>query len=419
MKILKLSAENVKRLQVVEITPKGALVEIAGKNGNGKTSVLDSIYWALAGGKAVQEKPIRDGQERAVIEVTLGDGETVSLIVERTFTAQNSYLTVKTPDGAKYPKPQQMLEDLLGALTFDPLLFMRAKPQEQFEILRRLVTLEVDLDALAKERAALFAERTEANRQVQTLRARLQESADLAPQNAVDVRLLMDRLDQISAHNAEVRQAEEILSRQVKATADAAAKVRDLEAALAHEREKLRKHEAELQLIRERGVPEAIDPGPIKQEIALATERNRAADLWARRVRDEEEYGEAVRLVEDIESAMEAIDRRRQGALERAEMPVPGLSLGDGSVTFNGLPIEQASDAEQLKVSTAIAAALNPKLRVIRIRDGSLLDDDAMAWLAEFAAKSDMQIWIERVGEGSPGAIVMEDGHVRGAHVSD
>lgn len=113
--------------------------------------------------------------------------------------------------------------------------------------------------------------------------------------------------------------------------------------------------------------------------------------------------------------AMEAREQARLDAIGKAEMPIPGLSFGDGVVTFNGLPLNQASDAEQLMISTAIAAALNPKLRVIRIRDGSLLDDDAMVRLAAFAEERDMQIWIERVdGSGTVG-IVMEDGHVKGA----
>ena len=94
MKILQLNAENVKRLTVVEISPTGDIVEIAGKNGNGKTSVLDSIYWALGGGKGVQAKPIRTGAETAKIKLQLGEKETVSLIVERKFTASGTTLKV-------------------------------------------------------------------------------------------------------------------------------------------------------------------------------------------------------------------------------------------------------------------------------------------------------------------------------------
>ena len=93
-------------------------------------------------------------------------------------------------------------------------------------------------------------------------------------------------------------------------------------------------------------------------------------------------------------------------------MPVPGVAFDDGAVLLDGLPFDQASDAQQLRASIAIASAMNPKLRVIRVRDGSLLDKDSMALLAEFAETNDMQVWIETVQSGRPGAIVIEDGMV-------
>jgi hypothetical protein len=95
------------------------------------------------------------------------------------------------------------------------------------------------------------------------------------------------------------------------------------------------------------------------------------------------------------------------------KMPVQGLTFGEGEILLNGVPFAQASDAEQLQASVAIAAALNPKLRVIRIRDGSLLDDLAMQRLAQFATATDMQVWIERVDSSGKIGFVLEDGHVK------
>ena len=122
------------------------------------------------------------------------------------------------------------------------------------------------------------------------------------------------------------------------------------------------------------------------------------------------------KLAASLTLAIEQIDEARVNALAAAEFPVPGLSIGeDGSCLYNGIPFDQVSDAERLTISVAIAMASNPKLRVIRIRDGSLLDDDAMARLAAMADKNDYQIWIERVdGSGTVG-FVIEDGHIKGA----
>ena len=94
-------------------------------------------------------------------------------------------------------------------------------------------------------------------------------------------------------------------------------------------------------------------------------------------------------------------------------MPVKGLSFGEGEVVFNGLPLNQASDAEQLRVSIAIAMAANPKLRVLRIRDGSLLDERSLAAVATMADTQDYQIWIERVDSSGKVGVHMEDGEVK------
>jgi hypothetical protein len=82
-------------------------------------------------------------------------------------------------------------------------------------------------------------------------------------------------------------------------------------------------------------------------------------------------------------------------------------------VLLDGQPFEQASDAEQLRASIAIAMKMSPALRVIRVRDGSLLDADGMQLLARMADENDCQVWIERVIADSPVAFEMVAGRVR------
>src|SRR5262245_40607787 len=142
MKITKLIAENVKKLSVVEITPDGNLVQITGKNGQGKSSVLDAIWWALAGQTNIQAAPIRKGENEARIVLDLGE-----IIVRRTFrqktkkddsgaeVADDGYTTaivVENAQGARFPSPQRMLDGLLGALSFDPLAFANMDAKAQF-----------------------------------------------------------------------------------------------------------------------------------------------------------------------------------------------------------------------------------------------------------------------------------------------
>jgi hypothetical protein len=158
-----------------------------------------------------------------------------------------------------------------------------------------------------------------------------------------------------------------------------------------------------------------IDTAEVKAEIDGARRHNalaRKRDERALKLRAAEEHeAEAKRLTDQI-AARTAAKRKE---IEAAKLPVEGLGFGDGNVLLNGVPFEQASDAEQLRASVAIAMAGNPKLRVIRVRDGSLLDADGMKLLAELADRHDMQVWIERVASDGKVGFVIEDGHARPA----
>ena len=110
-----------------------------------------------------------------------------------------------------------------------------------------------------------------------------------------------------------------------------------------------------------------------------------------------------------------AATAQRAAAITAAQMPIEGISFGEGEVLFNGLPFVQSSSAQQLRVSVAIAMAANPKLRVLRIKDGSLLDESNLALIAEMAERDDYQVWIERVDASGKVGIVMEDGAVANA----
>jgi hypothetical protein len=138
-------------------------------------------------------------------------------------------------------------------------------------------------------------------------------------------------------------------------------------------------------------------------------------------VRANKRRAEAAQLVADnkkqseaLTSTIEAIDKQKADTIAAAQFPVPGLGLSDDGITFNDIPFNQASMAEQLRVSTAVGLALNPKLKVLLIRDGSALDSDSLALIADMAAVADGQVWIEKVAESKEGIqVLIEDGAVR------
>ena len=159
-------------------------------------------------------------------------------------------------------------------------------------------------------------------------------------------------------------------------------------------------------------LPLIVDVADLRRQIADAEVTNKALDAKAQRATFEAKANEAEMTSKALTEAMEARAKKRLEIIQAAKMPIPGLSLGDGVVLFNDIPLDQASSAEQLRVSVAIAMAANPKLRVLRIKEGSLLDDDGLDLLASMAAENDFQIWMEKVDSSGKVGIVIENGAV-------
>lgn len=396
MKIVRLTAENVKRLKAVEITPDGNVQVITGRNAQGKTSVLDAIWLALGGGAASREttRPIRDGEDKASVTLDLGD-----LTVTRTWAGDKTALTVKNADGAKYGSPQGVLDALVGRLSFDPLEFTRLSAREQVAALLDLVNLDVDLDALAADRAAAYEERAEIGRQGKAIgTVVVDESLPADETSATEIIAKIRAAQEAHRTDAEARGSLAVAEARV---AELRAELANWEATVASRRSVVDELPDELPDI---GHWEAR-LATVEETNAAIRANNTAVERAARKAELRVQY-------DMLTARIEQIDQEKASALAKATFPVSGLGFGDGGVTFQGVPFSQASAAEQIRVSLAMAMSLNPKLRVIRILDGSLLDSDNLALIGEMASEQDYQVWIERVGDTSSVGVVIEDGAV-------
>jgi hypothetical protein len=466
MRILKLRSENVKRISVVEIVPDGNLIRIGGKNGSGKSSVLDSIAYALGGTSLVPSEPIRKGETEAKVVIELDD-----LVVTRKFSRDRllcncnahgdntlegttgheqgcarhqfgetkSTLTVTNKDGARYPSPQAVLDKLLGKLTFDPLAFARLStepggPKKQNEILRQLAG--VDTASFDETRKVAASQRTMLKKTHEIKSAQL---LTLPIHTGVpDTEVSME------AVSAEMLRAEELrkLATDANRVMDAARdKVAQAEQALASHHTLYK--ELERRLLEEGKKLAGLNNTHeiVQEELRLATEdrqrallavpdfeviRKKLADIESdnTKVRANRKRAEAQVEVDHLageiivaNTAITEAETAKQTALETAKFPVVGLGLNDDGVTFDAgqgsVPFEQASSSEQLRVSVAIGLALNPTLKVLLIRNGNLLDDDSLKTIAAQAETAEAQLWLEYVTSNSEGVSVMlEDGHL-------
>lgn len=424
MRILNLFAENVLNLRAVEITPDGNVVQITGPNGAGKSSVLNAIYYALAGKRVHATKPIRRGADKATVRLRLGDAER-ELLVSMRITENDSYLDVETTDGARLRSPRQVLEAIYGQLTFDPIGFSRMKPEARLDTLRGLVKLDLDVDKLDQDNARDYELRREWNRKVQslaeresTLLAGVVATLDIEP---IDIESLTEQMAQASEHNAAIdrrRAARATALDDIRKAQEAAAEKQQMAERLLREAEQLRQEAAVVQvaLDKSEALPELVDVRELSERINTATKEN-AHREHQRRQREAHaaavaELDAARKESERLTRLMADRDETKATAIAAAKMPIDGLGFGDGDVTFNGLPFSQASTGEQLRIATAIGMALNPELRVLCVRDGSLLDRDGRAMLAQMAEEHDFQLWIEATQDDPTFGIHIIDGAV-------
>lgn len=417
--ITKLIVENFKRIRVAEIEPHGALVNIGGNNAQGKSSALDAIMAALCGAKAVPAKPIHEGEKSARVTVEIGDEGKVEIVVTLTVTDAGPKLKVARADGGVISKPQSYLDALTGGgFSFDPLEFARAKPADQRETLMRLAGL--DFDAIDGRRKAAFDDRTLVNRQLKEVAAQLKASTfdASAPASEVSVAEISAELEQAQAAETEFTRKEA----QAKATKqridNGKAMIADINEQIVA-LEKKREEATRLLVDLEQQLEREIEDAQSVEEYDLDEIRARLADVERvnAAVRANAEHKKLKQRVKGLEAeaesltkAIEKCDEEKRAALGAADLPVDGLGIDDEGVTFNGLPLAQASQAERIRVSTAMALAMRPRLRVVFIRDGSLLDSQARQQVREMAEKAGAQVWMETVGVSNDTEIVFEDG---------
>lgn len=426
MKILRLEAENFKRLRAVAIEPDGNLVTITGKNGQGKSSVLDAIWSTLGGASAIPKVPVRNGASEGLVTIDLGQYK-----VTRKFKAKDdgdftTSLVIENPDGMRAKSPQALLDELVGKMTMDPMAFARMTPKEQFDALKVLVP-DLDLNDIKVKDDADYERRTGANRKAKEAHA---AAAAIGAKDgpAIQKRDTADLMAKLSGASEANKALADRKARRDAATKEAA----DLRALVVRNNEEVQRLHAKIEELTEASnqaankasdlenrlqkappLPEPVDTAELANAISEATVANGEAEKQERRDAYLAEAERWEKQAESLTAAMQARSEHKKAMIAAAKFPVEGLSLGEEEVLIDGFPFEQAATSKKIRTSMAIAMAANPTVRVIRIIDGSLLDGDAMKIVADMARDNDFQVWVETVSNGDGPGIIIEDGHIK------
>jgi DNA repair exonuclease SbcCD ATPase subunit len=420
MKITRLEIVDFKRIEAAAIdADTGKPIVLTGDNGQGKTSVLDAVMFALT--RSGTEKPIRNGAESATVALTLTDGTERVLTVRRKMKGANAYLDVSTQDGAKMPSPQKFLDSLIGNLAFDPEAFTRLKPKEQADALRIAVGLDTsDLDA---DHKLAYAQRTEANR-VKDNAEKLYKAAPVVsgqPLEPKSASLLVKERDALRAEVDLTETAQSNLEDIADDICATQATIKTLEEKLATAKADLAKMEedekalaAALDKRRDATRDHATKITAINEALAGIDEHNKNVENHNRQIREREQlresYQTALKRATDLDNEVKRIQSEKEQRIAAAKFPIPGLTIEDDTVLVGGVPFSDLNTAERIKVSTMIAMSQNPELKVIFVREGALVSRANLAVLTKLAEQNDCQLWLE---------VFSEDPHDDSLHITD
>lgn len=400
-KITSLELENIKRIKAVQITPTSSgLTIVGGKNNQGKTSVLDAIMWILGGDRYRPSEPHREGSVTPPYgKITLSNG----LVVER--KGKNSDLKVIDPSGNR--AGQQLLNEFISQFALDLPKFMNGNNKEKANTLLQVIGVGDKLYELDQKEKELYNQRRT-----------IGQIGDQKKKYAAELPVFPEAPSDLISASELIRQQQEILARNGENQ-----KKRNQLAELEAHSSQLQKQIDQL----------VMEQAKVKKDLDIA--RMDAADLHdestaelEKNISDIEEINRKVRVSLDKEKAeteaqeytqkydeyselLEEVRSERTDLLKGSNLPLEGLSVEDGELTYKGFKWDNLSGADQMKVGVAIVRKLNPKCGFVLLDKLEQMDMDTLNEFGVWLQQENLQVIATRVSTGDECSIIIEDGY--------
>lgn len=434
MKIQHVKISNILGIKDLEFDPSTGFNEIVGKNGEGKTSVIESIKEAIKGGH--DATLLRNGEEKGEIVLVLDDDQTS---IRRRVSASGS-TTDLLRDGKKQPKAVESIKALSDMLSVNPVDFLRAKKADRVTALLESLPLEVDparlaelsgvalgdlpkgmhamlaIDAVHK---TVFDMRTGVNRAIKEKEGSIAQFSQTVPDAPGGVDGDEDSLGQ-QIETARVARDQELERIRAKITGirnESQAKKDALRAAAQAEIDKIKeKLQADLdaetaEFARIEGLANTqtektkekfqTATTPISEALAairanrdVAAKRQQAIEFIATM---KDELSELIEEAEGHTAALEAIKAYKSELL--ADLPIPGLEVRDGEIYRDGIPLDRINTAGQVKIAVEIAKLRAGDLKVCVVDGIELLDSEAYEEFRQQIEASGLQLFVAKVGD--------------------
>jgi FtsZ-binding cell division protein ZapB len=429
MHIEHIKIQSILGIDHLEFSPAG-FTEISGRNGTGKTSVLEAIKATIKGGH--DATLLRNGAEKGEVVFVLDDGTNIKRRI-----GPNTSTTDVTRDGKKVPRPQEAIQALTDMLSVNPIDFLRAPKKDRVRVLLEAMPIELDAARLAEiagvevsaqpglhalhviETVAkqVYDLRTGSNRAIKEKEATINQLRQAIPAAPAGLDGDEPALEAQIAEMDAAKQAEmdRIANKLVGIRADAAKRLESLRADLQAAIDKL-KADAQVEADqikdtltateqaaatqRERQTQRfADDRAPVAQQLALIRSNR---DLHARRAQTLDTIQILSTELEELQEetaghtrALEDIAQYKSDLL--ADLPIPGVEVKDGEIYRNGVPLDRLNTAQQVDVAVEVAKLRAGELGVLCVDGLELLDTDAYEAFRDRVLDSGLQMFVSKV----------------------
>lgn len=397
MKIERALIQNFKGVKIVDISLAKNMILITGQNGSGKSSFLDGIMTALSGKDKSIIQPVHDGADRALMKINL-DGYTVTRVI----TEKTNRLEITSDNGDVKKSPQEWLNEHIGNLKFDPIEFSKMDDKKQRQVLIDLAGL--NLEEEDEKIKAIYNERQLVGRDLEKVAVQdentVARSMVLSLQEEVNITELSKKITELSEkHNKYVSAQSQI-------------------GVIDSEIDRLLKRIDELKveripLIEVKDIEEDLES--LKNSLANAEQENAKIRNAKTIMAADGQYKEINNRYNELTAKLEEQRNIKLQLLSAAKFPIDGLTIDDDGVFYNNIPFSQLSSSQKIVIGTMIAIELIPEngVKLIIIREGSLLDNKALDYLEKVSKEKDVQFLIEYVTDDEKKGIYIEEGEIK------
>lgn len=420
VKINSLELENIKRIKAVQLEPsENGLTVIGGRNGQGKTSVLDSIAWALGGADFKPSAPTREGSIiPPALKVTLSNG----LIVER--KGKNSELKVIDPSGQK--AGQKLLDSFIEKLALDLPKFMAASDRQKADVLLKIIGVGDQLATLEAEEKRIYQERLYTGRTADQKDKAAKEMAYYpdAPEEPISASELIREQQEILARNGRNQQLRNEADNIAAECRMSFAEIEQLKEQMKELNSRIMRKQADYEdackrmETAKRSAEDLQDESTaeIEESIANIEEINRKVRCNLDKQKAQDDADAAREIVNHLTAQLEKVRESKKQLLDAADLPLPGLSVQEGELVYKGQRWDCMSGSEQLMVATSIVRKLNPECGFVLLDKLEQMDPDTMKEFGSWLEQEGLQAIATRVSTNEDECtIIIEDGMVAGA----